>query len=438
MITPRLHLSVGGRRSSLRRPAMLVASFLLASMPLRALAAQDTLTLGTLHRLAESVDSRAAQRALLEEQSALRSTTLRRERLPALSATASGTYLSDVPSLPGGAALGPLKEQFDSYVTARATLFDPTRGARTAVEQAQLAEAQAGVRSALWQQRAQVNDAFFGILLRQAQQRALDAAIADLTERRRVAQARVEAGAALASESALLEAEIVRREQLRREAQSEEGALRTVLASLTGRPISATTVLSAPTADETLPDAARDRPEFAQYASSRESLARREAVLGAQQLPRIAVVGRSGYGRPGLNALGRDFDTYYTIGVQLEWTPFNWGATAREREVQLLQQRIVDTYESHFSEALQRVVTAERARIEALETGLAADSAIITLRNQVLAETRLRHDEGEVSAADYVLRLTEALNATLDRDTRTLRLAEARARYLTTIGREVR
>lgn len=438
MITPRVSLFVGVRRSSLRRAATIVASLPIVSMPLRAIAAQDTLTLGTLHRLAESADARAAQRGLLEEQSALRNATLRREGLPALSATASGTYLSDVPSLPGGAALGPLNEQFDTYVTARATLFDPSRGARTAVEQAQLAEAQAGVRSALWQQRAQVNDAFFGILLRQAQQRALDAAIADLTERRRVAQARVQAGAALASESALLEAEIVRREQLRREAQSEERALRTVLASLIGRPVTASTVLAPPTAEETLPDAARDRPEFAQYASSRASLESRDAVLGAQRLPRVALVGRSGYGRPGLNALGRDFDTYYTVGLQLEWTPFNWGATAREREVQLLQKRIVDTYESHFSEALQRIVTTERARIEALEAGLAADSAIIVLRNQVLAETRLRHDEGEVSAADYVLRLTEALNATLDRDTRTLRLAEARARYLTTIGREVR
>ena len=403
-----------------------------------ALTAQDTLTLGTLHRLAESADARAAQGRLIAEQSALRTETLRRERLPALGVAASGTYLSDVPSLPGGAGLGPLNQQFDSYVTARATLFDPSRGARSTVEEAQLAEAQAGVRSALWQQRAQVNDAFFGILLRQAQQRALQAAIADLTERRRVAQARVQGGAALASETALLDAEIARRDQLLVEARSDEAALRVVLASLTGRAVEGSTVLALPTAEPELPDVGRDRPEFAQYATTRELLARRDDVIGAQQLPRIALVGRSGYGRPGLNALGREFDSYYTVGVQLEWTPFNWGATAREREVQQLQARIVETYEQHFSEALARVVANERARITALESGLVSDSTIIALRAQVLGETRLRYDEGEVSAADYVLRLTESLNATLDRDIRSVRLAEARARYLTTIGREVR
>lgn len=425
----------------MRHPLVLLTrgAVLLLALPLAAaLPAQDTLTLGTLHRLAESADARAAQGELIAEQSALRTQSLRRERLPSLGVAASGTYLSDVPSLPGGAGVGPLNQQFDSYITARATLFDPSRGARSTAEQAQLAEAQAGVRSALWQQRAQVNDAFFGILLRQAQQRALAAGVADLTERRRVAQARVDGGAALASETALLDAEIARREQLLVEARSEEGALRDILSSLTGRAVEATTVLALPADETTLPDAGRDRPEFAQYATTRELLASRDKVIGAQQLPRVALVGRSGYGRPGLNALGREFDTYYTVGLQLEWTPFNWGATAREREVQQLQARIVETYEAHFSEALTRVVANERARIAALESGLVSDSTIISLRAKVLAETRLRYDEGEVSAADYVLRLTESLNATLDRDTRTVRLAEARARYLTTIGREVR
>jgi outer membrane protein TolC len=420
---------------TLLRSTLLV---LLLSPALHALRAQDTLTLGTLHRLAESADARAAQNQLIAAQSALRTETLRRERLPSLGLGASGTYLSDVPSLPGGAGLGPLNQQFDSYVTARATLFDPSRGARSTVEQAQVADAQAGLRSALWQQRAQVNDAFFGILLRQAQQRALEAAIADLTERRRVAQARVQGGAALASETALLDAEIARRGQLLLEALSEERALREILGSLTGRKVETTAVLALPTAEPTLPTAGRDRPEYAQYATTRELLARRDEVIGAQQLPRVALVGRSGYGRPGLNALGREFDSYYTVGLQLEWTPFNWGATAREREVQQLQTRIVETYETHFSEALARVAANERARIAALESGLISDSTIIGLRALVLSETRLRYDEGEVSAADYVLRLTESLNATLDRDTRAVRLAEARARYLTTIGREVR
>jgi len=56
----------------------------------------------------------------------------------------------------------------------------------------------------------------------------------------------------------------------------------------------------------------------------------------------------------------------------------------------------------------------------------------------VLTETRLRFDEGEITSAEYIARQTEYLSAQLDRDTRRVRMSEARARYLTTLGREVR
>jgi outer membrane protein TolC len=67
-----------------------------------------------------------------------------------------------------------------------------------------------------------------------------------------------------------------------------------------------------------------------------------------------------------------------------------------------------------------------------------ADDSIVVLRERILRETRLRYDEGEANAADYIARLTEHLTAQLDRDARRVRLDEARARYLTTLGLEVR
>ena len=79
-----------------------------------------------------------------------------------------------------------------------------------------------------------------------------------------------------------------------------------------------------------------------------------------------------------------------------------------------------------------------RARITSLERTLQADDSIIAIRERILRETRLRHDEGEVNSADYVSRLSEELSAQLDRDTHRVRLAESRARYLTSLGLEVR
>jgi outer membrane protein TolC len=399
----------------------------------------DTLTLATLHALAERHDPRATQADLLERQSELRTETLRRERLPALSALALGQYLSDVTSVPGAPFPAPLQQQYDAYLSARHTIFDPSRGRRDALEQAQLAESQAGLRGTLWQQRLAVNEAYFAVLLRQAQGETLNAAITELQQRRSLARTRVEAGAALASEVALLDAELARREQLLREVAAEAEASRAVLGELTGLDIADDAVLAVPDAPErSLPAVDRSRPEFTQFAAGRAALDAQRAVLGAQRLPRVALVGRAGYGRPGLNQLGREFDSYYVAGLQVEWSPWDWGAARRAREVQSLQAQVVESHEAAFASALERAAVRDRARMAALADALEADERIVALRESILAEAQLRHDEGDITTADYVARLTEALTARLDRETRRVQLAEVRARYLTTIGREVR
>jgi len=399
----------------------------------------DTLTLATLHALAERSDPRATQAALLTRQSELRTETLRRERLPALSALALGQYLSDVTSVPGAPFPAPLQQQYDAYLAARHTLYDPSRGRRDALERAQLAENQAGLRGTLWQQRLAVNEAYFAVLLRQAQGAALEAVIAELRERRALARTRIEAGAALASEGALLDAELERRGQMLREVVADAQASRAILSELTGLAITPDAVFALPvvTADA-LPAVDRSRPEFTQFAAGRAALDAQRDVLAAQRLPRVALVGRAGYGRPGLNQLGREFDSYYVAGLQVEWSPWDWGAARRAREVQSLQAQVVESHEAAFASALERAAVRDGARIAALADALEADDRIVTLRESVLAESRLRHDEGDITTADYVARLTEALTARLDRETRRVQLAEARARYLTTIGREVR
>lgn len=400
----------------------------------------DTLHLDALQRMVERADPRAAQASLLERQSALRRATITRELRPSPAFTANGQYLSDVPrmALPGAPPAGPLNHQYDAYAALRAPIVDPTRTRRDALEVARLAESEAALSGTLYQQRLQVNDAVFGILLREAQQRTTEAVLEELTTRRRLAETRRAAGAALASDVQLLDAEIARRRQAIDELRSDVRATRDVLASLIGAPVADQAVIAVPLADSLVPAPGRDRPEYTQFARSRDVIDARIAVTQAQTKPRLALVGRTGYGRPGISGFDREFNGYWLAGLQVDWSPWNWGGTAREREEQQLATQIVSTNEAQFSAALDRTARMERARLIALAQGLAADDTIVALREQVLRETRLRHDEGEVTTADYIARLTETQTARIDRDTRRIRVAEARARYLTLIGREVR
>jgi outer membrane protein TolC len=406
------------------------------------LAAQtpDTLTLGTLHRRAVSADPRARQATLLRQQTDARRETIRREWLPSVNATASGSYLSDVAtvgSLPGIGPVGPLNHQYDAYVTLRQPLLDPTRRARLTLEDERLAESEAALRTTLYAQRAQVNDAFFAALRRRVEQQVLRTAIDDLTARRRMVQLRVDAGSALPGEVLQLDAELLRRGQALDEARTEERVALAQLEQLTGQTLSTAAVLLPP-ADSGAPVALdRDRPEYTQFDRSRLVLRARETTVSAMDRPRLSLVTRTGYGRPGLNALGRTFDSYLSTGVQVEWTPWNWGATRRERTVLRATHETIATNELAFTRTIERAALADKDRLQTLQRLTAADDSVVALRERILAEARQRYDEGDLTTADYVTRANEHLLATLDRETRRIRVAETRARYLTTIGKEL-
>jgi outer membrane protein TolC len=436
---------------NLIRPLPVAVLLLAAGLPLAAQSAatRDTVHLDVLQRAAESTDRRAPQLELLAEQSRLRLRSIGVERLPAFSLTGLGQYLSDVPSVgalvPGGTP-PPVQpnDQWDANLGVRQRLYDPARAPRRAVEEATLAESRARVRSALYQQRQLVSEAFFAALLLDAQRETLEAGITDLEAQRRVAGERVAGGAGLPSETALLDAELLRRRQSLRSLEADRDAAREVLATLGGRAIPADAVLALPDAAGAVAEARvaldtlRGRPEFEQFARGRALIAERRAAAAAQDAPRVTAFGRTGYGRPGLNPLARDLDTYWMAGVQVEWSPFNWGATRREQEVQAVQARILASEEAAFAENLRRAVIRDLATVDQLERALRDDDEIIALHERVLRETRLRYGEGVITSAEYVDRETDVLTAQLARATRRVRLAEARARFLTTIGREVR
>lgn len=411
--------------------------------------AVDTLHLSGLQDAAVRADPRATQLDLLSLQSELRLRSLDAERLPALSVLGQAQYQSDVASIPfelpgGGAPPGPPRDTYDAHLAARQRLYDREIGARRDVERAQLAESQARLRSSLYALRQQVNDAYFNALLLQSRAAELATAITSLEAQLRVAVQRVTEGAALPGDAAMLEAEVLRRRQSLDELRTGEAAARVVLEDLTGRGIEDADVLALPDLGEDVAEARavldelRARPEYEQFARTRDVLERRQRSVSAQTAPRVSAYGRAGYGRPGLNPLGNAFDTYWVTGVQVEWTPWTWGTTEREREVLALQQRIVTSEENAFTDELERSAIAILATVDRLERALRSDAEIIALREQILRETEFRFAESVVTSAEYVDRESDLLEARLIRAVHRVELAQARARFLTLAGVEIR
>jgi outer membrane protein TolC len=110
---------------------------------------------------------------------------------------------------------------------------------------------------------------------------------------------------------------------------------------------------------------------------------------------------------------------------------------ARESEIARLQADIVTAEEDAFARTLERSTGTDVATIERLERTVASDARIIALREEVERAARARLEEGVMTAADYVSRQTELLQARIARASHEVELAQARARLLVTLGVEV-
>jgi outer membrane protein TolC len=366
-------------------------------------------------------------------------------RLPVIGANAQGQYQSQVATLPlqlpkGLSVPVPAHDTYDAHVGAQQPIYDPTVSARRGVERAQLAASEAGVQASTFALRQNVNDAYFSALLQQAQRAEQESAITDLEARRKVAASRVAQGSALPSETDMLDAELLRRRQAVAQLAASRDAALVVLGDLTGQQITSADGLVLPDLAAEVArarqsvDTLRARPEYEQFARTRDVLAQQQVSLGAADLPRVSAFGRAGYGRPGLNPLAQEFSNYWLAGVQVEWTPWNWGTTRRDREVLALQRQIVATNEAAFTQSVRRAIAHDVASIDQLAQTLVDDDTIVALREKILRETGYRFSEGVITSAEYVDRETDLLDARLSRATHRVQLAQARANFLTSLG----
>jgi len=430
-------------RSCLR--GVIVASMVGAAAPLSA----QPLQLALLQREALERDARAKELELLTDQTALRVRNIEAERLPAISVLGQGQYQSDVPTpppfVPGGQPLfSPSKDTYDASVRVDQRLVDRSSSARLALERATLAESQARVRTTLYALRTEVSESFFAAALLQEQLGALKATLDDLEGRLRETAARVREGAALAGEQAAVEATLLQQRQRADEIRAARSAALARLAALTGHAIADDADVVLPELGEAVAEARqgldrlRARPEYEQFDRARDRAARQQALAAALDRPQVTAYGRAGYGKPGLNFINDQFQTYALGGVQLQWKAWTWGTSSREREALGLQQSIVSAEEAAFTDGLRRAIQLDLATIDRLQGALAADDRIVSLRDAIQRASRVRLAEGVIVSSDYLDRELETLTAQFDRARHRVELAQARARVLTTLGLEVK
>ena len=298
------------------------------------------------------------------------------------------------------------KDQYSATLSVNQLIYNGgITDASLNLKSAQLKTKQKQVEVSLYQLKQQINQLYFSILLAQESQLLLNAKKEQLEAKLKEVQSGIKYGVILPTSDKVLEAELLKINQQFQELESNKGTLIETLSSLISQPINASTILQKPLIETQLQTELK-RPELELFQLKKEEIENSESLLSKQNAPKLLGFATGGYGNPGLNMLDNSFQTFYTVGIKLNWNVFDWNANKKQRESLAINKDIVDNETEIFKLNTNIELNQQQNEIDKIETFITSDLEIINLRKEVLKSADSQLKNGVITSSAYITELT--------------------------------
>lgn len=360
--------------------------------------------------------------------------------LPQLTLNGQATYQSDVTkiaiSIPNLHVPTVDKDQYKVYLDLRQTIWDGGLSkARELINASENAGNQQQVEVELYQLKENVNRFFFTSFLIQENLQILEQKTQVLNERRKLMESAVKNGMMLSSELDQLLADLIKTDQTILELKSNRETVLSALAIMTGKPAEQLQSLKLDNSTIAM-DQEVQRPEINLFARQAELLNANAEMLKKQRNPKLFGFGQAGYGKPGLNMLNSEFDSYYLVGVGFNWNVLDWKNTQRQQKVLKLQQEIVQTKQESFLRNIDIASDQQNKQIAQLRELLQTDEELIKVRQRITKTSSSKLENGSITMADYIQDLNAETSARLTLETHRIQLKEAQVKLLNIKGNQ--
>lgn len=279
-----------------------------------------------------------------------------------------------------------------------------------------------------------VNQVYFNMLVLAENEKLLRLSMSEIQSRLARIRAGVANGTVLPSNAQVLEAEIIRIEQSLTDLVHNRSAALYRLGEITGISLSPGTEAEPPAFDTLPAFNTRLRPEYRLLELQQDKLTAQQSLTGLKLMPRISAFGSLGYGKPGLNMLSNQFDSWAMAGARFSWTLWNWNLHKKEVQIIDIQKDIIDTQKEHFERNQRILLNSLLEEILKNENLIAADHRIIQLRESIVQSTGAQFDQGLITASEFLTEQNAHTQARINLSLHNLQLQFARLNYITAIG----
>lgn len=411
----------------------ILSLLILTTLPLWA---QQHMTLQECYELVAKNYPLAKQSNVMEQQNEFDQEAISNEKLPQLIMSAQATYQSEVTEVPiPNSGIEPLnKDQYRATLSINQLIYNGGMiDASSGLKSAQLKTRQQQVEVNLYQLKKLVNQLYFSILLSQEKHKLLIAKQTELQTKLKEVKSGISNGVLLPTSDKILEAELLKLKQQFIEVKNNKITLISNLSTLMAEPLDTATIFNEPIIETQL-SSELNRPELQLFQLKKEELESSESLLAKQRTPKLLGFATGGYGNPGLNMLDNSFQTFYTVGLKVDWNVFDWGINKKQRESLSLNKDIIDTETEVFKLNTNMELKQQEADIHTIENFIATDSEIIELRRAVLNAAESQMKNGIITTSAYITELTNFYEDENTMLTHSIQLQLAKANYNTIKG----
>jgi outer membrane protein TolC len=260
--------------------------------------------------------------------------------------------------------------------------------------------------------RQQVSRVYFSILLTQKSTAVIQISLDELGDRKKIVQAGVDLGVVLPEEMLAMEAEEIRLQQKITDLTLTKEYLVNVLSILMDSTLAKDLVIIEP-ADPGHTIETINRPEYKLFNKQKERLLASQQLITATDLPRLFAFSQAAYGRPGYNAVSREFHPFYSAGLGLKWNFLNYGDTRRQKKILDIQKDMIDIKRETFDDQLNIQLQSENTDMIKYEELLKQDEHVVDLRKAIAATSLNKLVAGVMTSSDYLTDLNAEILARL-------------------------
>lgn len=377
----------------------------------------------------------ANQSEIYSQSSELSVKNLKTGWLPSAGLNAQATYQSeaikvDITALGNSFGFEGEKDQYKATIDINQLIYDWGRiKSAKQLENSNLKVNQQNSMVEINKVKEQINKFYFAILILQKNEDLLQVMLNDLVTKEITVESGVKNGILLSSDLSALKAEKLKVNQSITEIKLQKLAAIDVLAEITGMEITYDVSLEVP--DYNIEETSEySRPELVLFDYQKEKLNLTSQVISKQNKPTIFSFAQLGYGKPGLNMVSDEFDSYYFVGIGLKWNFWDWNKTNREKQIMSLNKDLISSQESTFNKQINIALKNEKSRIEIYEEAVKSDEEIIKLREEVTESARSKLDNGVIASTDYITELSKETQAKISFETHKIQLIQSKVNYL--------